>query len=527
LGVKGESKLVCMFVVFRVDASQKIGFGHVMRCIALALELEELGVTIKFITRNHLGNLNEQIIGNGFEVDSLPSPVRYKSQHGLVGYEKWLGIKQLIDAEETIKLLTNKQPDWLIIDHYALDKTWEKKLKPHTKKIMVIDDLANRKHDCDLLLNQNYIHNKSLYNNLITPDTIKLLGPKYALLRKDFSRNRETGVHSGSINRVLVFFGGSDLENLTAIAIKALTKSKLKHLLVDVVIGSANPNQYVLKKEIAKYPNINLHIQVDNIGELMKEADISLGSGGITTWERMSMGLPSIVVTVAENQVDSIKNLDRDNYLTWIGNADQIDENIIYREVLKAIKNTNKTIGTQQKCQSLINGKGAEIVAKFITIGPDLKTLSIRKATIKDSLLYWHWANDSVVRENSLNQQVIELKNHKAWFKKRLNNTNTTLFLIESDHHPIGQVRFDCLSSNCTINYSLAKQFRKFNLGMIILSKAIDCLGRNHTFTLIGKIRGNNKASIKVFERLGFSEIADKKKCDIHHFELQLTSIKF
>ncbi len=172
------------------------------------------------------------------------------------------------------------------------------------------------------------------------------------------------------------------------------------------------------------------------------------------------------------------------------------------------------------------DGKGAQIVAKFLTTGPDLETLSIRKAVNLDSLLYWHWANDKAVRENSLNQKTIELEKHKIWFEDRLNDPNSILLLIESDLSPIGQVRFECSNSHCVVNYSLAKQFRRFNLGVAILKKAIDYLRKDYPFTLIGKIRKENTGSKKVFERLGFAKIENKKKNDINYFELQLIPTK-
>jgi UDP-2,4-diacetamido-2,4,6-trideoxy-beta-L-altropyranose hydrolase len=515
-----------MFITFRVDASQEIGSGHVIRCLTFASELNKLGVTINFITRHHLGNLDKKIRDSGFEVNSLPSLAKDKSQQGLEKYGKWLGVSQLVDADETIKLLVNKQCDWLVVDHYALDNIWEERLRPYAKKIMIIDDLANRKHNCDLLLDQNYIHDKGRYDCLLALGTIKFLGPKYALLRKCFLKNKEINVHNYSINKVFIFFGGSDLGNMTTMAIKALSQFKLKHLLVDVVIGSENPNQDALEKEIAKHSNIKLHVQVDNISELMREADIALGSGGMITWERISLGLPSIVVTVAENQVDSIKNLDQEGYLTWIGSANQVNENIIYKTLLSYIKNTDKIIGQRRKCLEFFDGKGAQIVAKFLTTGPDLETLSIRKAVNLDSLLYWHWANDKAVRENSLNQKTIELEKHKIWFEDRLNDPNSILLLIESDLSPIGQVRFECSNSHCVVNYSLAKQFRRFNLGVAILKKAIDYLRKDYPFTLIGKIRKENTGSKKVFERLGFAKIENKKKNDINYFELQLIPTK-
>jgi len=351
-----------MKIIIRTDASQKIGLGHVMRCLTLAEELRDRNAIVEFITRNHQGNINEQIKNKGFKVHSLPIPTT-QLHNNLTGYERLLGVKQLIDADDTIRVLTENSPDWLIVDHYALDYYWERKLRLYSKKIMVIDDLANRNHDCDILLDQNYIHDQYRYDKLLSLDSIKLLGSKYALLRKEFLENRRKRER---VKRVFVFFGGTDFEDLTSIAIKVLSRSKLRHLSVDVVVGSSNPHQTELKAEIDMCPNIKLHIQVDNMAKLMLKADVSIGSGGITTWERMASGLPSIVVTLADNQVAFIKCLDKDGHLNWLGGMGQISERVIYNAFLKIVQDPCQLRLQSQKNQNLIDGKGANRVADIL-----------------------------------------------------------------------------------------------------------------------------------------------------------------
>ena len=225
---------------------------------------------------------------------------------------------------------------------------------------MVIDDLANRSHDCDLLLDQNYIHDQSRYNELLCPNTLRLLGPTYALLRKDFTANYNGVVQSQhETNRVFIFFGGSDPDNLISTAIKALKHPNLRHLLVDVVVGLANPHIKAIKKQVAEHPHAQLHIQIENIAELMAKADIALGAGGSTTWERMAIGLPTIVVTIAENQIASTRDLDQDGYLQWLGNADQVDEHSISDAISRAIANPHQLQEQGRKGQQLVDCKGS------------------------------------------------------------------------------------------------------------------------------------------------------------------------
>ena len=183
-----------MKIIFRVDASLNIGSGHVMRCLTLAEKLKEISSDITFISRKLKGNLNALISNEGFKINQLSAPNALQKNSNQVkgGYFDWLGVSEIDDAKETVNLLENQKLDWLIVDHYSLGEIWEKELKPYTNNILVIDDIANRNHDCDILLDQNWFKNmKSRYNGLLSKNCVQLLGPKYALLRKEFSRIRK------------------------------------------------------------------------------------------------------------------------------------------------------------------------------------------------------------------------------------------------------------------------------------------------------------------------------------------------
>jgi UDP-2,4-diacetamido-2,4,6-trideoxy-beta-L-altropyranose hydrolase len=514
-------------IVFRTDASHQIGSGHVMRCLTLAEELRNSGAIIEFISRTYFGNLNAYIESKGFKVYSLPKPKNSESQKNLSGYEQWLGVKEKIDADETIQVLSGTKPYWLIVDQYALGEIWEDLLNPHVNKLMVIDDLFNRNHDCDLLLDQNYSQDQGRYDPFVSTDTVKLLGPKYALLRKEFTDNRpSTEVKYNTIKRVFIFFGGSDPDNLTTTALKALMQPDLIHLLVDVVIGGTNSNEEKVKALVAKRPNTELYIQVENMAEIMSRADIALGAGGTTTWERMSVGLPSIVVTIADNQVALTKDLAQDNIITWLGAVDEVDVPEIRNAILYAIQNPLHLQEQSRKGLEIISEKGTQIIAKLITVGPDAEILSVRKAKASDCLLYWNWANDPIVRENAFNQKAIDWDDHQTWFNKYLNDSENILLLIECEFGPVGQVRFERLGSLFTIDYSIGKPFRGFSLGTALLSKAINYLRNMQSFTLIGNVKDSNLASVKVFKLLGFKKSKPPGQKGVSNFLLKCSRIK-
>ena len=326
-------------VFIRTDASKQIGSGHIMRCLSLAIVLRDSGVNVEFITRNHQGNLNEQIAKMNFKVNLLMDKSSISKKQNLSKGYGFLGVSQAVDASDTINVLLDKNPDWLIIDHYALDYRWEKKLRPYCKKIMVIDDMANRIHDCDLLLDQNYIHNNNRYNDLVSEDTIRLLGPKYALLREDFIDIENKKDSFDETKRIFLFYGGVDPDNLTTTTLKAISKFRTRKFEIDVVVGSSNSNIDIIKEEMKICPHtVKLYVQIDNIADLMIKADIAIGAGGSTTWERIAAGLPSIVVTLADNQIDFTRDLAQDGYLHWIGSANQVNEDVIHNALIGAIK---------------------------------------------------------------------------------------------------------------------------------------------------------------------------------------------
>lgn len=287
---------------FRVDSSVRIGSGHLMRCHTLAEELKQHGADVHFICRRYSGDLIDLLRGT-FPVQELSSAPMDRQSVSDKDYAAWLGVSQEEDAADTIVMLRDRRPDWIIVDHYGLDKGWETALRPYVKHIMVIDDLANRSHDCDLLLDQNfYLNMEDRYPGLVPSHCRLLLGPKYALLRPEFHNARKNlRIRDGTVKRILVFFGGADLTNETIKTIHALKTLDLV-CVVDVVVGSSNPYKEAIKKECHDLDNFNYYEQTDKMAELMVRADLAIGAGGSATWERCYLGLPTLTVITAHNQ---------------------------------------------------------------------------------------------------------------------------------------------------------------------------------------------------------------------------------
>ena len=350
-----------MKIAFRVDASIVIGIGHVMRCRTLALLLKEQGVEIHFIIRALPGNMGDILVSDGFRVSVLPAPDK---NHTGGGYSEWLGVTQPKDALQTIEALKGERVDWLVVDSYGLDVEWEEQLRFHVQKLMVIDDLANRSHNCDVLIDQNYsLEGESRYAKLVPKTCNLLLGPKYALIRQEYiEQNKRNLIHDGLVRRVIIFFGGSDIQNITSMALNALTIPSLAHLEVDVVIGQNNPHCKSIERQIAARPKTNADHCRPHLADLMIKADLALGAGGTTTAERLCLGLPSIVIGIAKNQIPSCKALHVAGLINYLGYADEVKWPRIAKEITRMIASPGVLKKISSAGKKLVDGSGIQFI---------------------------------------------------------------------------------------------------------------------------------------------------------------------
>lgn len=305
-----------MRVLVRADASVDIGSGHLMRCMTLADQLRNDGSDVAFVCRDLPGGMFDLLNARGYRSAKLPV---HGTDEGT----------QQFDAEETIKAVGQLFPeglDWLVVDHYQLDAEWERKLRPCAHKLMVIDDLANRPHDCDLLLDQNYYRNLDRrYQGLVPEQCIKLLGPEYVLLRPEFAAARQAlRARDGSVRRILVFFGGSDPARQTQKVVEELQLMGRSKIAIDVVVGSANPERESIRAICDELPNVDFHCQVTNMAELISNADLGIGAGGAAMWERCCLGLPTITVVFAANQERTTEDVAGIGAIEYLGWADRL-----------------------------------------------------------------------------------------------------------------------------------------------------------------------------------------------------------
>ncbi|EMM0834336.1 UDP-2,4-diacetamido-2,4,6-trideoxy-beta-L-altropyranose hydrolase [Enterobacter ludwigii] len=307
-----------MKIAFRVDASLSIGSGHVVRCLTLADALRKKGAHCVFITKAHPGNLIELIKSRSFDVFIIPTGPDSGEEY--IQNEKfWLGGTQRDDAIKSIDLCksNNFTPDAMITDHYSLDDSWEKIFQSHfpEAKIIVIDDLCNRKHECYLLIDSTLERQSVEYKPFVSSECILLMGTDYALLREDFAQLRslayEKRKNIASPRKVLITMGGVDINNITGALLKKISNNIDTQIdLITVVLGVSCPH----KDEIIRIAkeckfNVEVLININNMPQVMLENDIAIGALGSTTWERAVLGLPTINLAIAENQLVIVEKL--------------------------------------------------------------------------------------------------------------------------------------------------------------------------------------------------------------------------
>lgn len=326
-----------MHITIRADSSVNIGTGHIMRCLTLADFLRSIGYSLSFMTDISLeGNLGDLILSKGYPI-----------------YEPFL---------ENIPPAT----DWLIVDHYALDKEWEEEARAYVRKIMVIDDLANRQHDCDLLLDQNlYLDMDTRYKGKVPEHCKLLLGPCYALLRDEFIIARKNfELKTGPVKRVLVSFGGTDPLNMTEFVLDVIKERRLD---ADIVMGKNAVHLNKIKQICENHREFNLHIQTNEMAKLMLKSDLAIAAGGTTTWERACLGLPSIVIAIADNQIELTKALAKMGGCFYAGTYADSDLKSRFCELIESCISDPFNLRKQSKwVLDLVDGHGKERVKNCI-----------------------------------------------------------------------------------------------------------------------------------------------------------------
>ncbi|NJO32923.1 MAG: UDP-2,4-diacetamido-2,4,6-trideoxy-beta-L-altropyranose hydrolase [Rhodospirillales bacterium] len=472
-----------MRALFRADSSLDMGSGHMRRCLALANCLAKKGVSCTFLARDVAGNVNALVRAAGHQLIASPN-AEFSVE---------------ADAEAVMRALSGSPPfDFLIVDHYGLDHRWQRTLRPKARCIVAIDDLANRRHDCDVLIDVTPGEERAArYDALIPRDALTLFGPRFALLRPEFPALRATlRTRTGRIQRILIGYGAIDAGNHSEITWRAIRQTLGAEVAVDITLGTDAPHKAALAQAIQHDPHAHLHVDASDMAALMAAADLSIGAGGTTSWERACLGLPAIIMAIADNQRDNVEAL------VLAGAAVHVRDGLGYdagpSQELKALASAPEhLIAMGEAAARLVDGKGAERIAAVL-----LRTkVTLRPAQASDCRDLWQWRNEPKVREASTASAPIPWEDHRTWFEATLGNPDRRLLIGESDGVAIGVLRFDLAGETATVSAHLTPAGHGRGLGSELLMRGQAWLQRNcpHIVRIEALILPGNIPSIAAF----------------------------
>nr|WP_295903181.1 UDP-2,4-diacetamido-2,4,6-trideoxy-beta-L-altropyranose hydrolase [uncultured Bdellovibrio sp.] len=466
-----------MNFVFRCDSSTLIGSGHLMRCLSLAEQVRKAGHVAHFVCAPLVGSMHKIVEHNQFPLCVLSAPNLTEKQ----------------DAEEVsiyIKKLTGSVI--VVIDHYALGLSWEK-IFAKNHKVIVIDDLI-RQHDCDILIDSNYrCDYEGLYKNKVPSRCRMFLGPYYSFLRDEFQNIDVIGRQK---NQVFVFFGGTDPSNETLRFVNALEDASVNGSFFVVVISRAHAHLNSLNK-LAVSPNYRIEVQPPSISNLLKESKLYFGSGGTITWERMFLGVPGVVVSVADNQTKIAEDLGKDGQQIYLGESSSVNYGDAIELCSQLLHDNQWLHETSDRNRKLVQRIQIDDVFKVLGV------VSLRLATVEDAQFLYELRNDETVRSVSISNTMFSYESHVAWLQKRI-SSEVPLYIVLYKGERAGQVRID---SDFTISIAIDSRFRGLGLASeaieVALNRFSDMRHLQRTrYTAI--IKDQNTGSIRSFEKAGF-----------------------
>lgn len=453
-------------LLIRADASPKIGFGHVSRCLALAEFWRTCGGEVTLLTREPSSGVRERANRMGIELTELRSEP---------------GSSQ--DAIET----ANVPAAWTILDGYNFNADFQRQIKDAGKRLLVFDDCGLlESYSADFILNQNIGANAAMYRDR-APETRLLLGSRYTQIRGELLRSRQPPRPvPETVNRILITTGGADPANVTSAILEQLSAFQ-----VIAIIGPENPNFEQLRE---RFPGVEFLRNPPNIAEVMSQADLALTAAGATAWELSFLGVPFVVIAIAENQRSNAELLDR----FGAGRLASISGAGAELATLAGDGEARRKMVSVQRM--LFDGRGS--LRTWLRLNEE--SLRLRPATESDARLIWRWANDPGARAASFAQEPIPWDNHVAWFQKKIRDSNCHLWIAELTE-PIGQIRFDIEGDESVLSVSLDSRFRGKNLGTLLVAAAVrKFLAETGVDLIHAHVRPENNASARLFEKADF-----------------------
>jgi UDP-2,4-diacetamido-2,4,6-trideoxy-beta-L-altropyranose hydrolase len=491
-------------VVFRCDASEQIGGGHAMRCLTLANALSKESATITFVTSAMPDALSRRIKSFGHHLVRIPASPELKRPTGKWEEPPLSSAAQLADAEETAAAI--EHGDWVVVDHYLLDARWHSAARDFADSVLVIDDLANRSYDCDVLLDQTFGRPVGDYRDQVPSGAKVLTGSAYALLRPEFALERPAALERrqaiGPVGRILISMGTTDPGGVTARIVESVMNSA-PDCALDVVLGLEAPSLEPVRKFADRHPSVSIHVDSTRMADLIRDADIAIGAAGTTSWERCCLGLPSIALVMADNQRLGAAALDAAEAAVAIDHESEI------APALDKLRKDPALVARMSAAAfAIVDGQGASR-ARDVMLGRDSRVRrepALRPARTDDSRNVWLWRNDFSTRSLSQASEPILWQDHQAWWQATLESADRHLLIAQMGDTPVAVLRFDRVAEGgFEVSINLAPSARNSGLGGLILAEACGTFQKDHSSVpLWAMIHRDNRASRRIFEKMGF-----------------------
>lgn len=493
-----------MRIAIRVDASPEIGLGHLQRCLALAAALRETGVECVFVTRDLGVDAADRIARAGHPVHRLPPVGAAPIFGGGPSNATWSQVAWSVDVGQTCDALAGTTVQWMVVDHYSFDARWHRTVADKlTTRIAVIDDLADRSLDSDLLIDQNLHgdHRRKYHDVLVHPVAL-LAGPRFALLDKAYATaSRCSPAHP--VRSIGIFMGGTDAREVSALALRACREEAGFEGDIEIVTTSANPRHQALITFANQWPRTRVTLDLPQLTGFFGRHDVQIGSGGGAMWERCCIGAPTLVTVVAENQRTVVGELRRLGAVVTPDPVDDISPKALAGGLRPLLDNAGLRQTLSATTQMLVDGLGARRVAAWL----NASNLRVRPATQADSVTVHAWRNHPATRQTSRQSAPISFDEHARWFDQVLTDPDRILLIGVIGELAIGVVRFDRKDDEtCEVSIYLDPAMYGLGLGAALLQA-----GEAHAIAFgrgfqqfIAAVLPGNAASIQMFASAGY-----------------------
>jgi len=463
-----------------------MGTGHVMRCLALAQAWRDSGGQVRFAVCEISESLTKRLRAEQFEITSLTGAPGSRS-----------------DADRTAELAHQDGTVWVVVDGYHFGGEYQQTIKTAGKKLLFLDDYGHAdRYRADLILNQNLGANAGMYPGRESY-TKFLLGPRYALLRREFGEYRRRREIGSVAKRLLVTMGGSDPQHATEFVVGAIARSGLSDFELKIVVGGSNPHVESIRERL-RAAALDAAVLQDaaNMPELLAQSDLVIAGAGTTCWEICLLGIPSILIELAPNQHGLAKGLHDAGAALYAGKLAEISRDDLGQMIKSVAPSQVMRTHLSKASRRLLDSQGARRVVAHLKNG-----LRLREIKEGDCRLLWEWANDAQARRMSFSQNPIPWEEHVRWLKEKLASPSTVFYMAcREDGTAVGEVRYELEEDRAVLSISISPKFRGNGYGKHALLMATEQLFQRSSSTkaVDAYVKPENTTSIQLFESAGF-----------------------